>query len=783
MKSVEVSSFVLFLFLFWNAANVNPYVRIHANQFYCCFNSSDMSSTGLNKVDYENESKTLDKQQIEEEEKEVMLKSDDVAEAVSELKNEAEGPVKSALAGDVTEQGREVKPKYIPIGAIKMPGFFTKNSEKDEEVIEKESEIQKLEESTKPKTHRLQFLHSCPLTKFLHHPQHENEDAKAERKGLFVLKYPKLFQKRSDSAAEAALASMETLDEKLDPANDGMENVKLEPMETEEGKVATKLPLKERIRQKKFIIDDIVVCIVALLVLLVTIVGIVIGAYAGPPLERPLRLGRYITASTSCGPVEGILDEGVYKFYGVPYAVPPIGERRFTYAQPLNNISLCWNGTLKTHEPGPLCLQFLENGTITGEEDCLTLDIVTPHVRYDSPLPVVVLIGANTFAGGISPAQPSALYARTKEVIFVRPNFRLGPFGFLALDIISNSKYPPTSGNYALSDLLVSLQWISLNIDNFGGDPKSVTLLGHRAGATLTAALTTSNQAQKLYSRIWLSSPSVIFPGDPLDQSQKDNEQFKHLSKCKDAECLRRVSTTELLSYTPDTWLGDNSGTMPVSDETQRSWLVLDGDLLRLHAYESWDLQKEAKKSGKEKVFKPMVFGTTQHSSHSDLLKMKHLNWTSEMVEKIVNESIIGEKNITASVFSHFNKTYEGLVELISAIRTLCPLVSLARLRLSVPMYVVLGSGAGGGAGGSGLADVNSDVEAILGTFESEMPEQRRFMAAMQQLFYYYIWNGVLPGPETGLIAVGQDLLPLHGLPVCDLLIREDIVPRYAHVD
>lgn len=444
---------------------------------------------------------------------------------------------------------------------------------------------------------------------------------------------------------------------------------------------------------------------------------------------------------------------------------------------------MCWNGTYKAHLPGPQCIQFLENGTFVGEEDCLTLDVVTPHVRYDTPLPVVVLIGANSLSGGISPAQPSALYARTKEVVFVRPNFRLGPFGFLALDILSNSKYPPTSGNYALSDLLVALRWVKYNIKHFGGDATSVTLLGHRAGATLTAALTTVPKAQKLYSRVWLSSASVIFPGESLEVAHKNNEPFKQRSKCNDIECLQRISTTEILSATPDIWMGSNIGSMPLTDEYQHSWLVLDGDLLRLHAYESWNNQKEAKQSGKEKVFKPMVFGTTQHSGHSDLLLKKHLNWTSDVVEKMVNDSVIGENNLTSNIFKHFNKSYEGLVELISAVRTLCPLVSLARLRLSAPMYVVLGSGAGAGVSGSGIAGINADVEAILGTFDSEVPEQRRFMAAMQQLFYYFVWHGHLPGPESGLIAVGQDLLPLHGLPACDLLIQEDLVPRYAHID
>ncbi|CAB3225000.1 unnamed protein product [Arctia plantaginis] len=728
----------------------------------------------------EDENKTLDKKQIEAEEKEVMLKVEEANINPAELKAD-EGPVKTALSGDLTEQGREVKPKFIPIGAIKMPGFFTKNSDKDkskdeEAAIEKDTDHEKSDESTQVKEPRFQFFNK--MKKFLNHSEDGEDKEERKKGGLFNLKYPKVFQKNETDNAEITLASMETLDDKLDTTNDGMETVKLESPETEEGKVVTALPLRERIRQRKFIVDDIMVCIIVLLVMLAVIIAIVVGARAGPPVERPLRLGRFITTFTSCGPVEGVLDEGVYKFYSIPYAVPPVGQRRFTYAQPLNNISHCWNDTLNARRKGPLCLQFLENVTITGDENCLTLDVVTPHVRYDTPLPVVVLIGANSLTGGISPAQPSALYARTKEVVFVRPNFRLGPFGFLALDVLSNSRYPAISGNYGLSDLLAALQWVQLNIKHFGGDPDSVTLLGHRAGATLTAALTTVSQAQKLYSRVWLSSPSVIFPGEPLEQSQKLNDRFKPMTKCNDAECLRRISTTQIL--TPDIWLESNMGDLPKLNEPRHTLLVLDGELLRIHAYDTW---KEAKLSGKEKAFKPIVFGTTQHSSQSVLLMKKYLKWAPNIVEKVVNDSVIGEKNLTSSVFTHVNKSYEGLVELISSIRTLCPLVSLARMRLEVPLYVVMGTGAGGGKGGSGIANVNADIEAILGTFDSEKPEQRRFMSAMQHLFYYYVWHGHLPGPESSLMQVGQDVLPLNGIPLCDLLIKEDIVPRYAHID
>lgn len=178
-----------------------------------------------------------------------------------------------------------------------------------------------------------------------------------------------------------------------------------------------------------------------------------------------------------------ILHKGAIAFRGIPYARPPVGELRFKPAKPLNSISYCWNGTLLAHNETDYCLQIYGNGSTAGVEDCLTLDVVTPYVRYDSPLPVVVLIGSESLIGG-SPGKmrPSSRYARSRDIIFVRPNFRLGVLGFLALDSLSKSVHPPTSGNYGLSDIVEALRWIQLNIEHFGGDPRAVTLFGHNAG-------------------------------------------------------------------------------------------------------------------------------------------------------------------------------------------------------------------------------------------------------------------------------------------------------------
>lgn len=749
----------------------------------------------------EEESKTPDKKQIEAEEREKMLKEESTEPPKIETDAAAtkEGPVKTVLANVTSNEGREVKPKYIPIGGIKMPGFFTRANDKEKKIEDETNEnndaneLNKSQETgSQKRKSKLRF--SCPFTQFLHSDaeatdtNNETSESNTKRRILAGIRLPlagMFRQSEPPKDPEAALASLETLDDKLDTPNDGLENVKLDKEETEGEEVPTKLPFAERVRQKKFIMDDLVIAGVVLVLVVALVIGVIVAvALRGPLLEPPLRNGKFITTVTSCGPVEGILAGGAYNFYGIPYAVPPVEERRWTNAQPLNAISLCWNGTLKAHNVTPPCLQILENGSIVGEEDCLRLDVVTPQVRYDSPLPVVVLIGADTLSGGIGPLQPSPAYARSKEVVFIKVNFRLGPFGFLALEALSKSAYPEVSGNYGLSDIIVALQWVQLNAKHFGGDPAQVTLFGHRGGATLASVVTSLKSTRKLYARAWLSSGSTVFPGLPLRESEIQNEVYMEMAGCDSAACLRALDVTRVLSAMPDTWRAPVPESLPAADEPPRhSWLVLDGDLLRVHPYEGWEEQRKARTpvgpTDSADDTKLLVFGATRHSAHSDALRNRHLNWTATQVEAAIRSSVFGSEDLYEPTLEHYNRTYAGLVALTSAVRTVCPLLSLARLRLDTAFYVVTEAGAGAS---TGLAAGGADVAAVLGAFEAADPEARRFVAAAQQLFYYFVWHGRLPAAVTDMIDLAQDALPL-AMPDCDFLIMKDLVPRYAHID
>lgn len=64
-----------------------------------------------------------------------------------------------------------------------------------------------------------------------------------------------------------------------------------------------------------------------------------------------------------------------------------------------------------------------------------------------------------------------------EEVVIVSGNYRLGPLGFFTAN-------RQISGNQGLRDQQLILQWVQTNIRSFGGDPKSITIMGHGSGAS-----------------------------------------------------------------------------------------------------------------------------------------------------------------------------------------------------------------------------------------------------------------------------------------------------------
>jgi para-nitrobenzyl esterase len=220
-------------------------------------------------------------------------------------------------------------------------------------------------------------------------------------------------------------------------------------------------------------------------------------------------------ARTAPGVLAGLWDGGVAVFRGVPYARPPVGERRFAPAEPYP----AWSGTRDATHHGPIAPQLparlvaaMGDFRRAQDEDCLTLTIETPAAD-SGRRPVMVWLhgGAFTTGAGSLDWYDGADLTRTGDIVFVGVNYRIGALGFLCREGLAD-------GNLGIGDQKAALRWIRDHIGAFGGDPARVTLVGQSAGGGAIAALLLDPEARGLFHRAILQSP--MLPQPPITRAQ-----------------------------------------------------------------------------------------------------------------------------------------------------------------------------------------------------------------------------------------------------------------------
>lgn len=205
--------------------------------------------------------------------------------------------------------------------------------------------------------------------------------------------------------------------------------------------------------------------------------------------------------TTVNGVIEGIRQDSIVAFKGIPYAAPPTGDLRWRAPQPV----IAWGGVKDGTSYGAICPQTYNAadegvGRLPASEDCLTLNVFTPDGAQK--LPVMVWIHGGGFVNGSGTA---ALYDGThlaqQGVIVVTLNYRLGRLGFFAHPAITAAAGDEAVGNYALMDMIQALKWVQSNIAAFGGDPGKVTIFGESAGGVAVNDLMVSPAAHGLFAR------------------------------------------------------------------------------------------------------------------------------------------------------------------------------------------------------------------------------------------------------------------------------------------
>ena len=247
---------------------------------------------------------------------------------------------------------------------------------------------------------------------------------------------------------------------------------------------------------------------------------------------------------TTCGTVRGRHRRGVELFAGIPYAVPPIGERRFAAPVPHEP----WKGVRDALRFGKAAPQLPGEGLtnqvhVDWDEDCLTLNVLTPATD-DARRPVYVWIhgGAYQHGQGATPWYDGTSFATRGDIVVVTINYRLGALGFCHLSPHLGERFNSTGVNGFL-DQLLALEWVRDNVAAFGGDPDRVTVGGESAGAFSVCNVLASPHADGLVQRAIAQSGAAHNTHDP-ESGKEISAQF--------LAALGEPDATELLEIDAD---------------------------------------------------------------------------------------------------------------------------------------------------------------------------------------------------------------------------------------
>jgi carboxylesterase type B len=288
------------------------------------------------------------------------------------------------------------------------------------------------------------------------------------------------------------------------------------------------------------------------------IVSLLALAAGASPLPSSSAVSRSMTVSTDKGVVEGSATDEVQRYRGIPYAAPPVGDRRWRPPAPAAR----WSGVRPATSYGPQCPQGATGNGPGMNEDCLYLNVYTPEKWTDRPLPVMFWIHGGGFMTGSSNPYDGSTLARRNNIVVVTINYRLGVHGFLDVPGLSERG----AGNYGLLDQAAALGWTQRNIAAFGGDPGRVTIAGESAGGQSVCALLASPPAQGLFDKAIIQSGGC--PSHTVAQATARGETFAVAAGCPDpatrAACLRARPSDELLAAGKD-FGGILTGPLPVS--------------------------------------------------------------------------------------------------------------------------------------------------------------------------------------------------------------------------
>ncbi|MFK8057322.1 MAG: carboxylesterase/lipase family protein [Saprospiraceae bacterium] len=253
------------------------------------------------------------------------------------------------------------------------------------------------------------------------------------------------------------------------------------------------------------------------------------------------------------GQVVGFSESGVDRWYGIPFATPPIGDLRWQAPQPV----MPWDSIRSTKAFGPAAMQHniwgdMQYRSDGFSEDCLYLNVWAPE-GAKANLPVLLYYyGGGLMAGDGSETRYDGASMAREGMVVVTTNYRLNVFGFLAHPELSAEAPYNASGNYGHLDQVAALEWVRNNIAGFGGDPSKITIAGESAGAKSVSTVLTSPLSRKLIAGAIGESGAAIKPTMypiPLNEAEEVGTAFAKTIDANTLSELRAVPADSLYAH------------------------------------------------------------------------------------------------------------------------------------------------------------------------------------------------------------------------------------------
>ncbi|KAF8193381.1 Alpha/Beta hydrolase protein [Pholiota molesta] len=258
-----------------------------------------------------------------------------------------------------------------------------------------------------------------------------------------------------------------------------------------------------------------------------------------------------LSSTVSAGTESNIVDTGYAKYLGnrsypntvaylgIPYAEPPIGDRRFRAPLPLNTTRVASESkgaVINATQYPDFCIQGT-TGSGDGSEDCLKVNIYAPvNATKHSDFPVLVYIYGGGYVNGNPANWPFDHWInQSPNIIAVSVYYRLSSFGFLAVPALQD----PSNGalNAGFLDQIQALKWVQANIQSFGGDPGKLHLVANAGARLFSQAI-----AQSVY-RTFLPTPEQQ---EPLFDFYANHAGCGQGTPAQQLSCLRKASVGAL---------------------------------------------------------------------------------------------------------------------------------------------------------------------------------------------------------------------------------------------